>query len=317
MRILQIKKNDAGQRLDKFLTKAVKGLPMSMMYKLVRTKKIKVNRKRAEINMVLQEGDTVQCFLPDEFFNKTAEEQSFARITPSLSIIYEDENILLVNKRQGVSVHEDENDSTNTLITHILAYLYQKSEYNPSEEQSFTPALCNRIDRNTGGIVIAAKTAPALRIMNEKIKLREMKKLYLCIVSGTLIPKNGELSGFLWKDAKENRVYIKKVKTPGAKSAKLRYKTLKTREDLSLVECELITGRTHQIRAQMADFGHPLLGDGKYGDYALNRKYKRQIQALYSYKLTFDFKTPAGELAYLNGKSFKVSDIDFVTEYFA
>ena len=158
MHELKINSNDAGQRLDKFITKAL-DIPMSLLYKSIRTKKIKINRKRAEANTILQTGDVIQCFLPDEFFNKTADEVSFARITPNLSIIYEDENILLLNKPQGVSVHEDENGSTNTLITHILAYLYKKGEYDPETEQSFTPALCNRIDRYTCGIVIAAKNA--------------------------------------------------------------------------------------------------------------------------------------------------------------
>lgn len=309
--------NDAGQRLDKFVTKAVPRLPGTLLQKYIRLKRIKVNKKRAERDTRLNLGDLVELYINDEFFEEVPSDKRFLTLKPNLNIVYEDENIMLLDKRPGISVHDDEDKNSDTLIDHIKAYLYQKKEWNPDEENSFTPSLCNRIDRNTGGIVIAAKTAPALRIMNEKIKLREMKKLYLCIVSGTPNPKNDELSGYLWKDAKQNRVYVKKTMTQGAKSAKLKYKTLKTKGDISLVECELITGRTHQIRAQMADFGHPLLGDGKYGDYALNRKYKRQIQALYSYKLTFDFKTDAAELSYLNGKTFKVSDIDFVTEYFA
>ena len=277
--------NDAGQRLDKFISKAVPRLPGTLMQKYIRLKRIKVNHKRAERDMRLCVGDLVELYINDEFFKEVSSDDRYRTIKPNLTIIYEDNHIMLLDKRPGISVHDDEDKGSDTLIDHIKAYLYQKKEWLPEEENSFVPALCNRIDRNTGGIVIAAKTAPALRIMNEKIKLREMHKHYLCIVSGTPNPKVGSLSGFLWKDAKENRVYVKKTKTPGAKSAKLLYKTLKVRGDLSLVECELITGRTHQIRAQMADFGHPLLGDGKYGDYALNRKYKRQIQALYSYKL--------------------------------
>ena len=177
MRELVIGKNDAGQRLDKFITKTL-DLPTSLLYKSIRLKKIKVNRKRAENNTILCEGDRIQCFLAEEFFEKKADEKSFENISVKLDIVYEDENILLLNKRPGVSVHEDEDGSTNTLITHIQAYLYQKGEYKPDEEQSFAPALCNRIDRNTGGIVIAAKNAEALRVMNEKIKFVDLSVFY-------------------------------------------------------------------------------------------------------------------------------------------
>lgn len=308
--------NDAGQRLDKFISKAVPKLPGTLMQKYIRLKRIKVNRKRAERDLRLAVGDLVELYINDEFFEDTPQDALYRTLMPKLTILYEDEHLLLLDKRPGVSVHEDESGSRDTLIDHIKAYLYQKKAWDPDAENSFVPALCNRIDRNTGGIVIAAKTAPALRILNEKIKHREIKKYYLCIVSGILRPKEGRLLGYLWKDAKKNQVYVRKTPSPGAKSATTLYRTLKTQGDLSLVECELITGRTHQIRAQMADAGHPLLGDGKYGDYALNRKYKRQIQALYSYRLTFDFQTPAGELSYLNGKTFTVHDVDFVKTYF-
>ena len=207
MREIVILKNDAGQRLDKFLTKAL-DLPTGLLYKSIRLKKIKLNRKRTEANVILKEGDTLQCFLAEEFFEKKVDDSSLDRITPKISVIYEDENIMLVDKRPGVSVHEDEDGSTNTLITHIIAYLYQKGEYNPAAEQSFAPALCNRIDRNTGGIVIAAKNAEALRVMNEKIKQRELDKFYLAAVHG--IPEKAEdtLYGYLIKDEKNNIVKV-------------------------------------------------------------------------------------------------------------
>ena len=197
---------------------------------------------------------------------------------------------------------------------HIQAYLYQKREWNPRWENAFTPALCNRIDRNTGGIVIAAKNAEALRILNQKIKDREIDKRYLCIVHGTPRPASGRLEGQLFKDAKENRVYITKTPQKGSKTCITFYKTLQSRNGLSLVECELVTGRTHQIRAQMAAAGWPLLGDGKYGK--LDKRYDRKFQALYSYKLTFQFTTDAGCLSYLNGRTFQVESVDFVQEYF-
>lgn len=318
MRELIIGKNDAGQRLDKFITKTLE-LPTGLLYKSIRTKKIKVNRKRAEIGTVLCEGDTVQCFLAEEFFEREVDDGSLARITPKLSIVYEDENILLLDKRPGVSVHEDESGSTNTLITHVLAYLYQKGEYDPKNEQSFTPALCNRIDRNTGGIVIAAKTAEALRVMNEKIKNREIDKFYLAAIHG--IPKKSEdtLYGYLLKDEKSNLVKVYDKNPPrGAKNIITKYKVVARKADSALIEVELLTGRTHQIRAHMAHIGHPLIGDGKYGVNKDDRSRGYKYQALYSYKLRFSFKGEETALEYLNGKEFSIQkkDIYFTKEYF-
>lgn len=315
MRTMKIGRNDAGQRLDKFLAKAVRGLPASLMYKFIRTKKIKVNRARAEQSQLLREGDEIQLFIKDEFFGAPSEDKSaLGAIRPKLNILYEDEHILLLNKRPGVLVHDDAAGGENTLILHVQAYLYGKGEYDPADEQSFAPALCNRIDRNTGGIVIAAKTAEALRVMNQKIKDREIDKRYLAIVEGTPKPKEGSLKGYLFKDAVKNRVFVTDSPKPGAKTCQTNYKTLAARNGLSLVECELITGRTHQIRAQFAHAGHPLLGDGKYGK--LDKRYDRTYQALYSYRLTFLFTTDSGALEYLNGKSFQVEKVDFVEEYF-
>lgn len=318
MRELKINKNDAGQRLDKFITKTL-DIPTALLYKSIRTKKIKLNRKRAEINSTLHEGDTVQCFLPEEFFDKKTDDGSLSRIIPHLSIVYEDENIMLLNKRPGVSVHEDENGSTNTLITHVLAYLYQKGEYNPENEQSFTPSLCNRIDRNTGGIVIAAKNAESLRIMNEKIRAREIDKFYLAAIHGIPAKKEDTLYGFLLKDDKRNIVRVYDKNPPkNAKNIITKYRVLATDSDTALIEVELLTGRTHQIRAHMAHIGHPLVGDGKYGVNRRDRERGYKYQALYSYKLRFSFKDDSGLLEYLNGKEFKIpkNDIYFTAEYF-
>ena len=319
MRELKIGKNDAGQRLDKFITKTL-DLPTSLLYKSIRLKKIKVNRKRAENNTVLCEGDVVQCFLAEEFFEKKANTHSFESITPRLDIVYEDENIMLLNKRPGVSVHEDDKGSTNTLITHIQAYLYQKGEYSPENEQSFAPALCNRIDRNTGGIVIAAKNAEALRVMNEKIKYREIDKFYLAAVHGIPNPEAATIKGFLLKDEKTNTVKVFDKNPPrGAKEIITKYKVVAKNKDTALLEVELLTGRTHQIRAHMSHIGHPLLGDGKYG---INREDKTKgykYQALYSYKLRFSFnKSEPTVLDYLDGKEFKIpkSEIYFTADYF-
>ena len=316
MKEIQIGPNDAGQRLDRFLAKAVPLLPASLAQKYIRIKRIKRNGARAERDTRLEAGDLLQLYINDEFFDKPREDNAFLTVaTPKLNIVYEDEHILLVDKRPGLAVHpHDGAEYGRTLIDHIQAYLYQKREWRPREENSFTPALCNRIDRNTGGIVIAAKTAEALRVMNQKIKDRELDKRYLAIVEGTPRPKEGSLRGYLFKDAKKNRVFVTDTPQSGAKSCQTNYKVLASTKDLSLVECELITGRTHQIRAQFAHAGHPLLGDGKYGK--LDKQSGRNYQALYSYKLTFTFTTDAGALEHLNGKSFRVEGVEFVQEYF-
>ena len=316
MKEFTIGANDAGQRLDRFLAKAVPLLPASLAQKYIRLKRIKCNGGRAQRDLRLQAGDVLQLYINDEFFDKPREDNAFLTVAvPKLNILYEDDHILLVDKRPGLAVHpHDGAEYGKTLIDHIQAYLYQKREWRPREENSFTPALCNRIDRNTGGIVIAAKTAEALRVMNQKIKDRELDKRYLAIVEGVPQPKTGSLKGYLFKDAKKNPVFVTDTPQTGSKSCQTNYRVLQSRNGLSLVECELITGRTHQIRAQFAHAGHPLLGDGKYGK--LDKRYDRTYQALYSYKLTFTFSTPAGELEYLNGRSFRVEQVDFVKEYF-
>ena len=316
MKELTIGQNDAGQRLDRFLAKAVPLLPASLAQKYIRIKRIKLNGARAERDTRLQAGDVLSLYINDEFFDKPREDNAYLTVAaPKLNIVYEDENILLVDKRPGLAVHpHDGAEYGRTLIDQIQAYLYQKKEWRPREENAFTPALCNRIDRNTGGIVIAAKTAEALRILNQKIKDREIDKRYLAIVEGTLPKKEGSLVGFLFKDAKKNRVFVTDTPQPGSKSCRTDYRVLASRNGLTLVECRLITGRTHQIRAQFAHAGHPLLGDGKYGK--LDKRFDRDYQALYSYRLTFTFPTDAGILEPLKGRSFQVKEVDFVKEYF-
>ena len=316
MRSFTIRENDAGQRMDKFITKAVPLLPKSLMYKYLRLKRIKLNGKRCEISTRLTAGDVVEMYIGDEFFD-TAPEESFRFAGPMVPIVYEDEHLLLVNKRPGLVVHPDEQERVNTLITHIQAYLYQKKEWSPYWENSFAPALCNRIDRNTGGIVIAAKNAETLRVMNQKIRDREVEKSYLCIALGTLSPAEGKLEGFLLKDEAKKQVSVHKRPVEGGRTAVTLYRTLAKKGGLSLVECRLITGRTHQIRAQLAAAGHPLLGDGKYGRERENKKFGRTGgQALYSYKLAFHFTTDAGCLSNLNGRVWTVDQVDFVDQYF-
>ena len=317
MREFTIGKNDAGQRLDRWLGKTLPLLPAPLAQKYIRLKRVKVNGKGSARDVRLQVGDLLQLYINDEFFDQPREDNAFLAVfKPKLDIVYEDENLMLLNKRPGLLCHADEHEKVNTLITHIQAYLYQKKEWNPRDEHSFTPALCNRIDRNTGGIVMAAKNAETLRILNQKIKDREIAKFYLAIIHGRMAPPQGKLEGFLLKDESRAQVKVFHKPVPGGKSAATLYKTLKVNRGLSLVECELLTGRTHQIRAQFAAAGHPLLGDGKYGRERDNKQYGRSFQALYSYKLEFTFPTDAGLLEYLRGKVFTVDNVDFVAEYF-
>ena len=327
MREFKINSNDAGQRLDKFVSKAVKGIPVSLMYKAIRLKKIKVNRKRAEQKQILNEGDVVQMFLSEDLFADKITDNELFQVKPELNIVYEDENVLICDKAPGVLVHSGDGDGKvsgqgdsgdrNTLVYHIQAYLAQKGEYDPSAENTFAPALCNRIDRNTGGMVIAAKNAVALRDVNERIKNNKITKKYLCAVHGATPQKTDTLRDFLIKDSRNNTVRVLKNKVRDAKEIITKYRTLNynAAKKLSLLEVELVTGRTHQIRAHMASIGNPLLGDGKYGINEKDRKIGYKHQALYSYKLTFE--ECEDSLAYLNGKtvSVKKESIYFLREF--
>ena len=317
MKEFVISKNDSGQRLDRFTAKAVPLLPMPLAQKYIRIKRIKVNDKSKKRDYRLVAGDVVRMYVNDEFFEALNEDSLYLKITdPALDIVYEDENIMIINKPAGVLCHSDSSSDYRSIIVRVQAYLHISGEWRPREENSFTPALCNRIDRNTSGIVIAAKNAESLRIINEKFKLQEIDRYYLAVVHGNVKPPEGRLEGYLFKDATKNRVYVTKNSQPGAKSAVMEYCTVAASEQLSLLECRLITGRTHQIRAQLADIGHPVLGDGKYGSGRLDRAYGETKQALCSYKVVFDFKTDAGMLSYLDGQTFELRNVGFREKYF-
>ena len=313
MRELVVKKNDANQRLDKFLLKKFKTMPKKMAYMYIRKKCVKVNGKKATPEVMLKENDLLTFYIKDEFFDNIQEENyEFLKAPRTLKIIYEDENIILLDKKPGVIVHQDNSYHFDCLLLRLQHYLYDNGEYNPKEENCFAPALVNRIDRNTGGIVIGAKNAESLRILNQKMKDRELHKFYLCLLINRPKKDNAILSDYLIKNEKTNKVTVLRNEKQGAKKILTKYSVLETNNNLTLCEVELLTGRTHQIRAHMSSIGCPILGDNKYGNKKLNQKYSLSKQCLYSYKLAFDFTTDSGILSYLDKKDFSTNDIWFM-----
>ena len=294
MKQIVINKNDEGQRLDAFLGKLLKDAPKSLIYKWIRKKRLKVNGKKCEISYRLTEGDELSLYINDEFFHDAPPPTAFKKDV-ELKVVYEDENILIADKKKGLSSQPDKNSNGESLVEYIRSYLFYKGEYNPEEENTFAPQLCHRIDKNTEGLVIAAKNAHALRIINEKIREREIRKFYLLRAEGEFKEREGIIEGFTKKDEKTNTVSFSFTPEDGAKRAVTRYQVL----DGGYVLAELETGRSHQIRASFAKIGHPLVGDVKYG---AKKTRSKTYQQLTSAKLIFDFKTDAGILNYLKGK---------------
>lgn len=309
MKILTVSKNDSGQRLDKYLLKVFPKLPKSLMYKEIRKKNIKINKKRTQPDYIINEGEEISLYLKDDVLAEKKKHYDFMKAPSGLDILYEDGNIMLINKRPGLLCHPDGKEYTATLIAAVKRKLFESGEWDPNESEAFTPSLANRIDRNTGGIVIAAKNAQSLRILNEKIKTREIEKHYLAAVHGTFDDKEAELKAYLSKNERTNKVSVFDKEKPGSKEIITKYKVIDEYDDFSLLDIDLKTGRTHQIRAHMAHIGHPLLNDGKYGT-----EEGRFRQALYSYKLIFNIKN-ADILDYLAGKEFTAENCEILKKF--
>ena len=308
---------DHGKKLEKWLIREMPTVGMGMRQKYFRLKCFKVNGRHVKGDYVLAKDDVLQIYVNDTCFEKPRREDPFlSKIRPSLSILFEDENIIVADKRPGLMAHPDAHEKVNTLITHVQAYLYQKGEYDPSAPHAFAPVLCNRIDRFTGGIELIAKTEAAMQVLNRMIRSREIEKYYYCIALGRFDRSAGMLENYIVKSPDAKKVTVSPRMVPGGQHAQTRYRVLEYRDGLSLVECELLTGRTHQIRAQMAFAGHPLLGDNQYGDPRRNEKYHRNFQALYAYRLKFAFQSDAGVLTGLNGREFQAPEVRFIREYF-
>lgn len=319
MKKVTVNKNDENKRLDSFLQKFIYGMPMSLIYKYIRKKRVKVNGKRGKESYRLKAGDLIELYINDEFFEDKSFKWEFKNSSFNLDVIYEDENIIIVNKPAGMVVHPDKEHAGDNLINRIKNYLFKKGEYNPESENCFAPSLVNRIDRNTSGLVIAAKNAASLAVLNEKMKKREINKSYVCIVLGKMSKKSELLKGFLFKNETENKVYISsRRESEDFKTILTKYDVISSGKDFSLLKVALLTGRTHQIRAHLASIGHPILGDGKYGKNAVNKALGYKYQALCSFKIEFNFEKNAGGLEYLNGKKITLPEekIWFIKDFY-
>lgn len=304
MKEIKIPEKEAGQRLDKFLLKYFNEAPKSFVYKMLRKKRIKHNGAKAAGSEIINEGDILTFYLAEETMGGLMSEKKLTPAKRSLDIAYEDENILIVNKPSGLICHPDKDKKTDTLIDRLLLYLNEKGEYIPSAENAFTPALCNRLDTNTGGLVILGKSLRAAKSVNLAIKNNGIKKFYIAVAVGSV--KSGTYTGYIIKDEKNNKSTVSKTKLKGAKEIITRITTIKDTGELSLLNIELTTGRSHQIRAQLSVLGHPLLGDKKYGgltNKAFCDAYGLKEQFLFAEKMVFYEKD--GLLSYLYGKEVK------------
>jgi 23S rRNA pseudouridine955/2504/2580 synthase len=286
MRSITAEDTHEGKKIDRVIRDFFPNLASGMLYKALRKKDIKVNGTRVKEDFVVSSGDKIEVYIIDDYL--------LGRNDEGFSVVYDDNNLLIVNKKPGVPVHPDRNQKEATLIDKLQS-LYGSNL-----------SLCHRLDRNTSGLVLIAKNSGTLEVMLEKIKNREIQKYYTCIVSGKLEKKKDELVDYLEKDEKLSRVFISDTKTADSVQIITRYRVLDSRDNLSLLEVELVTGRTHQIRAHLAYYGHPIIGDGKYGRNVENKQYNARYQLLCASRLTFDFKDSAKHLGYLNNQTFSI-----------
>jgi len=295
--------NEAGQRIDKFLRKWLKDVPLSAIYKNIRKGDVKVNGKKVKEKYSILEGDEVEL----REITTQDKKEKFIRIDNNLQILYEDEDILLVEKWPGVLVHSDKKNGEPTLTDYMLSYLFDKGDYRPENEISFIPASCNRLDRNTSGIVVFGKSYEGLKEMNEMMRERKIKKYYQALVKGKI--KDGFYEAYISKTQDSNISKIYSTEQQGFKKIEMNVKTIQTCGSFSLLELELLTGRSHQLRAHLGYLGNPIIGDTKYGDNKLNsffmNKYGLGYQFLYAYKLIF--KDCSERFSYLENKTIAVA----------
>ena len=307
MQSIKVNDKNSNVKIEKYLQTIYPGLSYSTLQKAFRRKDIKANGSRVGKDYIVKTGDMLEIYIADTLLSGQPVSGNNNNDNKAFSVVYEDDNILIVNKNQGIPVHPDRDQPQHTLIDLVREYLRQKGDY-PVNSANFQPALCHRLDRNTGGLVIIAKNQTSLDIMLEKLEAQEVKKYYQCLVKGRMEKSEAGLKAYLWKDAGKSRVFVSDHKKTGSLLIMTKYKVFEyhSEQDVSLLEIELLTGRTHQIRAHLAFIGHPVIGDGKYGINALNRSFGMKQQALWAYKLKFEFTKSGSLLNYLNNKEFSI-----------
>lgn len=297
---------EANQRLDKFLMKYLKKCPKSFIYRAMRTKKIKYNSKKPAGSEILKENDCIHIFFTEEQFEEFSVERQIDKVAISFDTVYEDEHILIVNKPMGLLTQKD-TQKAHSLAEEVLSYLIDNKSYDPHISKGFTPAPCNRLDRNTAGIVLVGKNLPATQTLSEMLKTKQISKYYMSIVLGR-ITSPIILKGYHRKQEGKNEVAISNHYVEGAKPVETRILPLKTNGRYTLIEVQLVTGKTHQIRAHLSQIGHPIIGDPKYGDPLENQyfrdKYHLKVQILCAYKIKFELCTDA--FNYLQNRVFTV-----------
>lgn len=305
MREIKINENDGGQRVDRFLKKYFEKANLSFIYKNLRKKNIKVNGKKAKPEDELEAGDIIEMYLSEDTIEKFRPDPINLKSKKFPKVIFEDDNIILVEKRAGMLSHNDSREFEPNVVDSIVDYLIVKGEFSPRLENSFRPAIVNRLDRNTSGIIIGAKNAEALRELNKAIKENKISKFYITLVKG-IVKRDFKDVSYLVKDESKNKVYVKNRWEKGAKESVTEFEVMEKSEYYTLLSVNLVTGRTHQIRTTLNSKGFPVVGDRKYGNRRVNdyfiKKYSYDSQFLHNYRVAFeDLK---GKLSYLNGKEF-------------